>query len=90
MIIPIVLRKNKDNKDKWEHRTYTPDQVEEKIIQNIYEAFANELVHESGIKVDCTRMPDGKVKVQVRKDNRACTKYFEVDRTPVAKGNWRE
>lgn len=90
MIIPIVLRKNKDNKDKWEHRTYTPDQVEEKIIRNIYDAFANELIYESGIKVDCTRMPDGKVKVQVRKDNRACTKYFEVDRTPVAKGNWRE
>lgn len=89
MIIPIVLQRNKDNKDKWQPRTYTPDQVEEKIIQNIYETFANELVHESGLKVDCVRMPDGKVKVQVRKDNRACVKCFEVDRTPVAKGNWR-
>lgn len=85
MIIPIVLRKNKDNEDKWEQRTYTPDQVEEKIIQNIYESFANELVHESGIKVDCVRMPDGKVKVRVCKGNRACAKYFEVDRTLVAK-----
>lgn len=33
-------------------------------------------------------VPDGKVMVQVRKGNRACAKYFEVDRTPVAKGNW--
>lgn len=48
-----------------------------------------ESVYESGLKVDCVRMPDGKVMVRVCKGNRACAKYFEVDRTPVAKGNWR-
>lgn len=88
MIIPIILRKNKDDKYRWEQRTYTPDQVEEMIIRNIYDAFTNELVYESGIKVDCIRMPDGKVKVEVRKGNRECAKYFEVDRTYVAK--WKE